>query len=64
MLLNHVVRGDGDSLHAATAFALRLFFRARVVQAVVHMLGVPWLRTLAFLAGWVGSLIILWRILY
>ncbi len=49
---------------AVTAFAVRLFFWARVAQAIVHMLGVPWLRTLAFFAGWIGNLIILWRILY
>ena len=31
-----------------------LFFWARVAHAFVFILGVPYLRTLAFLAGWVG----------
>lgn len=47
----------------ATALGARLFFWARVVQAAVHIAGVPWLRTIAFLVGWVGNLIIFWQIL-
>ena len=45
-----------------TALGARLFFWARVVQIVVHVLGIPWLRTLAFFAGWVGNLLIFWAI--
>lgn len=46
-----------------TAIAVRLFFWARIAQAIVHIMGIPWLRTLAFFAGWIACLILLWRIL-
>ena len=40
-----------------------LFFWARVVHAVVHIMGVSYVRTLAFAASWVGMLIIFFSIL-
>ena len=40
-----------------------LFFWARVVHAVVHILGVSYVRTLAFAASWVGMLMIFFSIL-
>ena len=48
----------------ATALGARLFFWARVGQAVFHVAAVPWLRTVTFLASWAGSLIIFWQIVY
>jgi uncharacterized MAPEG superfamily protein len=41
-----------------TAFGALLFFWARVAHAIVFILGIPWLRTLAFVAAWVGILLI------
>ncbi len=35
-----------------TAMAATVFFWARVVQAVVHILGIPVVRTLAFFVSW------------
>ena len=49
------VAGLSDGL---SAWGAALFFWARVVHAVVYTLGVPWLRTLAFTAGWVGSVLV------
>ena len=43
---------------ATTALGAAIFFWARVAHAIVHILGLPWLRTLAFLAGWAGSVMI------
>ena len=40
-----------------------LFFWARVVQAIVHILGISYVRTLAFAASWVGMLIIFFSVL-
>jgi len=40
-----------------------LFFWARVVHAVVHILGISYVRTLAFAASWVGMLMIFFSIL-
>ena len=59
VLIAHVMGATNE----ATALGARLFFWARAVQAAVHIAAIPWLRTLAFLVGWVGNLIILWQIL-
>ena len=40
-----------------------LFFWARVVHVVVHILGISYVRTLAFAASWVGMLMIFFSIL-
>ncbi len=60
VLVAHV-SGAADEV---TAIGARLFFWARLVQYVVHVAGIPWLRTLAFVVAWIGNLIILWQILY
>jgi uncharacterized MAPEG superfamily protein len=59
VLVAHVL----DAGNAATALGAQLFFWARVVQTVVHIAGIPWLRTIAFAVGWIGNLIIFWQIL-
>jgi uncharacterized MAPEG superfamily protein len=41
-----------------TAFGAGLFFWARLVHYVVYAAGVPWARTLAFTAAWVGMLLV------
>ncbi|MCG8593208.1 MAG: MAPEG family protein [Kiloniellales bacterium] len=46
-----------------TALGAQLFFWARIAQATVHIAGIPWLRTLAFAAGWIGNLLIFWAIM-
>ena len=40
-----------------------LFFWARVVQAIVHILGISYVRTLAFAASWIGMLTIFFSVL-
>ena len=40
-----------------------LFFWARVVQAIVHILGISYVRALAFAASWVGMLTIFFSVL-
>jgi len=46
-----------------TALGARLFFWARLAQIALHTGGVPWGRTLTFAVGWIGNLIIFFRIL-
>lgn len=48
---------------ALTATAAAVYFWARVVHVIVHTLGVPWLRTLAFVAGFVAQLVFAWELL-
>ncbi len=46
-----------------TALGARLFFWGRVAQAVAHIAGIPYLRTLAFTAAWIGTLLIAWQVI-
>ncbi len=43
--------------NSATIFAAALYFWARVVHAVAHTLAWPWIRTLAFVGGFVAQAI-------
>ena len=49
--------------NAMTATAAMVYFWARVVHAVVYALGIPWLRTLAFAAGFGAQLAFAWALL-
>lgn len=46
-----------------TMLGAQLFFWARLAQAVVHIAGIPWLRTGAFFLGWIGCLMIFWQVI-
>lgn len=59
VLVAHVAGAANE----ATAMGALIFFWARVVHAVVFIAGIPWVRTLAFVAGIVGETIILLQIL-
>lgn len=48
---------------AATATAAAVYFWARLVHPIVYALGIPWLRTLAFLAGFGAQVTIAWQLL-
>lgn len=54
VLVAHVA-GAADE---TTALGATLFFWGRVVQAVVMLLGVPWVRTLAFVVSWLGMVMV------
>ena len=46
-----------------TALAGSLYLWSRVAHAIVYTLGVPWLRTAAFTAGFVAEMMIAWQLL-
>jgi uncharacterized MAPEG superfamily protein len=46
-----------------TAFAAQMYFWARLVHAVAYTLAWPWVRTLAFAAGFASQAIFAWRLL-
>lgn len=54
VLIAHAAGAAGET----TAIGAGLFFWARLVHAVVFIAKVPWLRTLAFLGGWAGIVIV------
>ena len=59
VLTAHVMGAANET----TALAAQVFFWARLVQAIVHIAAIPWVRTLAFFVGWLASLAIMWQIL-
>ncbi|MEP7058299.1 MAG: MAPEG family protein [Caldimonas sp.] len=50
-------------VNVATATAAMLYFWARVVHVLAYTFAVPWLRTLAFVVGFVAQATFAWQIL-
>ena len=48
---------------AAIGTAAMVYFWARVVHAAAYVAKLPWVRTLAFVAGWLACAVIAWQIL-
>ena len=57
-----LVADAAGRLNETTALGAQVFFWARIVYAVVYVIGVPWLRTLIWLVSVVGLLMILSQI--
>ena len=49
--------------NATTAIGATLFFWARLAYAVIYLIGIPWLRTLAWFVGVIGMAMIAWVLL-
>ena len=45
------------------ATAAALYFWARVVHVLAYTFAVPWIRTVAFVVGWVAQAMIAWQLL-
>ena len=54
-----LVAHAADVSSGMTVFGAALFFYARFAHALVYTLGIPWFRTLAFVGGYLGMLLIL-----
>ena len=50
--------------NSAIASAAQVYFWARVVHAAAYTLGIPWVRTLAFVAGFGCQLCIAWHLFH
>jgi uncharacterized MAPEG superfamily protein len=59
ILIAHV----SNSNTALTTLAATVFFWTRIAQAIIHFSGIPYLRTLLFLNGWLAQLVIAYEIL-
>jgi len=46
-----------------TALAGVLYLWSRVAHAVTYTFGVPWLRTLAFVGGFIAQMLVAWQLL-
>ena len=49
-----------NKTNATTAMGALIFFWARLVYAVIYLLGVPWLRTLAWAVSVIGMVMVAW----
>ena len=54
VLIAHVAGAANET----TALAATIYFWVRLLQAIVHTLGIPWVRTLAFFVSWAALLTI------
>lgn len=59
VLAAHSVGVNND----ATALACAVYFWARVVHLLTHTIGIPWIRTFAFVAGFGCQITLAWQIL-
>jgi uncharacterized MAPEG superfamily protein len=59
VLIAHV----GGVANEMTALGAAIFFWGKVGHAIVHILGIPYLRTAIFVAAWIGMVMIAWQII-
>ena len=50
--------------NATTAMGAMIFFWGRLAYALIYLIGIPWLRTLAWLVGVIGMAMIAWVLLH
>ena len=60
ILIAHV----SNSNTSVTAIAAIVFFWSRIAQTIIHISGIPYLRTLTFFIGWISQLFIAKEILF
>lgn len=53
----------GGKANAMTAMGAMIFFWARLAYAVIYLIGIPWLRTLAWFVSVIGMVMIAWALL-
>jgi uncharacterized MAPEG superfamily protein len=53
-----LITAAAGKANAATAMGAMIFFWARVAYAVIYLIGIPWLRTLAWVVSVVGMAMI------
>jgi uncharacterized MAPEG superfamily protein len=51
-----------NAANSVTALGAAIFFWARIAHAVLYIAGVPWLRTLSWLASIIGLFLIFWQL--
>lgn len=57
-----LIAQDAGITGGVVATAAAIYFWARVVHALAYTFAVPWIRTLAFVVGWVAQLMIAWQL--
>ncbi|HYD04821.1 MAG TPA: MAPEG family protein [Reyranella sp.] len=49
-----------NKTNATTALGAMIFFWARLAYAVIYLVGIPWLRTLAWFVSVIGMVMVAW----
>ena len=58
-----LIAAAAGKANAMTAMGAMIFFWARLAYAVIYLIGLPWLRTLAWFVGVIGMAMIAWVLL-
>jgi uncharacterized MAPEG superfamily protein len=58
-----LIAAAAGKANATTALGAEIFFWARLAHAVIYLIGIPWLRTLAWLVSVIGMITIAVQIL-
>jgi uncharacterized MAPEG superfamily protein len=58
-----LVTAVAGKANAMTAMGALVFFWARLIYAVIFLLGIPWLRTLAWVVSVIGMIMIAWQLI-
>ena len=58
-----LVAAVAGKANAMTAMGALIFFWARLAYAAIYLLGIPWLRTLAWFVSVIGMVIIAWQLI-
>jgi uncharacterized MAPEG superfamily protein len=57
-----LIAAVANKANATTALGALIFFWARLAYAVIYLLGVPWLRTVAWFVSVIGMVMIAWQL--
>ena len=58
-----LVAAIAGKANAMTAMGALIFFWARLIYAVIYLLGIAWLRTLAWAVSVIGMIMIAWQLI-
>jgi uncharacterized MAPEG superfamily protein len=58
-----LIAAASGKANATTAMGAMIFFWARLAYAVIYLIGIPWLRTVAWFASVIGMAMIAWVLL-
>jgi uncharacterized MAPEG superfamily protein len=58
-----LIAAVSQKANATTAMGAMIFFWGRLAYAVIYLIGIPWLRTLAWFVSVIGMAMIAWALL-
>jgi uncharacterized MAPEG superfamily protein len=58
-----LIAATAGKANATTAMGAMIFFWARLAYAVIYLIGIPWLRTLAWFVSVIGMAMTAWVLL-